>query len=59
MLLVKLLTDNIFPGIQTGATALYHAAQEGKDEIVQLLLSQNANVDHQQKVSHNLILFIY
>ena len=46
---------NCSPGIQTGETALYHAAQEGKAEIVQLLLSQNTNVDHQRKVSYNLI----
>ncbi len=38
--------------VQTGATALYIAAQNGHLRVVELLIAANANVNIQTSVSH-------
>ena len=40
--------------IQTGATALYMASQNGHDDVVQLLLASGASVDLPTKVQYRL-----
>ncbi len=52
------LLSHYLDSVQTGATALYVAAQEGHVEAVGLLIAAKAQVNIQQKVRFTACLYV-